>query len=62
MTTFFRFSASSTCEVRQVLGVSSYIVDVRPHNESYEIMIRDVALDRFYFIEVSASIAAEFDN
>jgi len=60
--TYFRFSAQSACEVRQVLGVSSYIVDIRPHNECYEIMVRDVMLDRFYFIECDASIAAEFDN
>ena len=60
--TYFRFSAQSACEVRQVLGISSYIVDIRPHNECYEIMVRDVMLDRFYFIEVSASIAAEFDD
>lgn len=61
MTTYFRLSAQSTCEVRQLLGATSYIVDVRPCHDIFEIMIRDVALDRFYFIEVSASIAAEFN-
>ena len=62
MTTYFRLSAQSTCEVRQLLGATSYVVDIRPFHNIFEIMIRDVALDRFYFIEVSASIAAEFDN
>lgn len=62
MTTYFRFSAQTVCEVRQLLGATSYIVDVRPHCEGFEIMVRDIALDRFYFIECDASIAAEFDN
>ena len=62
MTTYFRLSVSSSCEVRQFIGVSSYVVDVRPHANQFEIMIRDVALDRFYFIECDASVAAEFDN
>ena len=62
MATYFRFAVSSVSEVRQFLGAASYIVDVRPYHESFEIMVRDTALDRIYFLEVSASIAAEFDN
>jgi len=62
MTTNFRFFASSPSDVRQLLGVASYIVDIRPYHENYEIMIRDVDLDRFYFVECDASVAAEFDN
>jgi len=62
MTSFFRFSVSSSYEVRQFLGTSSYIMDVRPYHNAFEIMIRDTALDRIYFLETSASIAAEFDN
>ena len=60
--TYFRFSAHSACEVRQLVGATSYVVDVRPYHDAFEIMIRDVALDRFYFIECDESIAAEFDN
>ena len=62
MTTFFRFSVSSSYDVRQFLGTSSYIMDVRPYHNAFEIMLRDTALDRIYFIECDASIAAEFDN
>lgn len=62
MSSYFRFSAESADDVRQLLGAASYVVDVRPHAGQYEIMIRDVALDRFYFVDVPASVAAEFDN
>jgi hypothetical protein len=62
MTTFFRFSVSSCQEVRQFLGAASYIIDIQPFHDGMEISIRDVDLDRIYFLEVSASIAAEFDN
>jgi hypothetical protein len=62
MTTFFRFSVSSSCEVRQLLGAASYVMDVRPYHAGFEIMVRDVDLDRIYFLECDASIAAEFDN
>ena len=62
MTTYFRFSVQSASEVRQLIGMHSYVIDIRPYHDAMEISIRDIDLDRIYFVECDASVAAEFDN